>query len=110
MKSVIKLMNSDRKEIGIFTLTDGHSMEIDLNAEFAYMDENIQRLGESIHKQVDLPLRTVRKEDNRVMVIQECVGKDDERYADAVVEFINSSRTIVPRIFAVHEKHGRRDE
>ena len=108
MKSVIKLMNSERKEIGKLTITDGHSMEIDLITEFAFMEENIKELGKSISEQKNLPLRMVRKEGNRVMAMQELVGKEDERYIKAVVEFINNSRMIVPRIFALHEKNDGR--
>lgn len=108
MENVIKLINSERKEIGRLTVRDGRSMDIDLATEFAYMEENMKKLGEAIREQETLPLRTVRKEDARVMVMQEHVGKDDDNYVNAIVEYINSNRMIVPRIFAVLEKNDRR--
>lgn len=109
MESVIKLMNSERKEIGRLIVTEGHSVKIDIITEFAFMEEDIKKLGKSINEQKNLPLRESRKDDNCVMIMQERVGKEDERYVKAVVEFINNSRMIVPRIFAVHVNNEGRD-
>lgn len=109
MMKTLQLFNVDKDEIGVLTIHKTGEISIDLNQKYLHMEKDLQELGHKIFEKDHLPLKTARKNGSKVVYSVENIHKTDDRYAQAVTEFINNFRAITPRVFAVYtaNKEGK---
>ncbi len=104
MDQTIILMNSSKNKVGKLLIATDGSLQIFVSKDFSSLEPALNNLGETIHKQISLPVRRVKVDGNAILESVEQVSKGHKDYALAVADYINKMNPVTPRVFAILQR------